>query len=193
MAAGSLSRSQVVNHGVPSARASRGRGRSIICLPWFCAGASWLQLIQPTCHEQRCHSSGAVDRMGLLSFRRLRSCHVCCAVGAGILFTISVLWYWGSKRKVMALDSQKVLLADLFRVKHPADEDDRHAAALPVFRQLCSCGKISEGTLKACWWCNGTGQMLACYLHALMLIIDVVQHLSPVEGNHSKERGPDNL
>ena len=114
-------------------------------------------------------------------------------MGAGILFTISVLWYWGSKRKVMALDSQKVLLADLFRVKHPADEDDRHAAALPVLRQLCSCGKSSEGTLKACWWCNGTGQMLACYLHALMLIIDVVQHLSPVEDNHSKERGPDIL
>ena len=49
--------------------------------------------------------------------------------GAGILFTISVLWYWGSKRKVLALDSQKVLLADLFRVKHPADEDARRAAA----------------------------------------------------------------
>ncbi len=56
----------------------------------------------------------------------------CCGVGAAILFTISVLWYWGSKRKVMALDSQKVLLADLFRVKHPADEDDRYAAALPA-------------------------------------------------------------
>lgn len=57
--------------------------------------------------------------------------------GAAILFTISVLWYWGSKRKVMALDSQKVLLADLFRVKHPADEDDRHAAPHLVLRALC--------------------------------------------------------
>ena len=43
---------------------------------------------------------------------------------AAILFTVSVLWYWGSKRKVHALDSQKVLLADLFRIRHPADEDD---------------------------------------------------------------------
>lgn len=45
-------------------------------------------------------------------------------VGAAILFTVSVLWYWGSKRKVHALNSQKALLADLFRIRHPADEDD---------------------------------------------------------------------
>ena len=44
---------------------------------------------------------------------------------AAILFTISVLWYWGTKRKVNALDKQKVLLADLFRIQHPADDEDR--------------------------------------------------------------------
>ena len=48
----------------------------------------------------------------------------CSHVCAAILFTVSVLWYWGSKRKVHALESQKVLLADLFRIRHPADEDD---------------------------------------------------------------------
>ena len=52
---------------------------------------------------------------------------------------MSVLWYWGSKRKVMALDSQKVLLADLFRVKHPADEDDGYAAASPPVFTSCVC------------------------------------------------------
>jgi hypothetical protein len=35
---------------------------------------------------------------------------------------VSLLWYWGTKRKVDALDGQKVLLADLFRLA-PPDED----------------------------------------------------------------------
>lgn len=54
---------------------------------------------------------------------------MCGGAGAAILFTVSILWYWGSKRKVSALDSQKVLLADLFRLKHPANEDDRQGLA----------------------------------------------------------------
>ena len=84
----------------------------------------------------------------MVSLNLWRRSHGCCAGGAGILFTISVLWYWGSKRKVMALDSQKVLLADLFRIKHPADEDDRQAAVPPFLMSLCSCWEFSEGTLK---------------------------------------------
>jgi hypothetical protein len=43
---------------------------------------------------------------------------VCCC-HAAILFAISVLWYWGTKRKVDALDAQKVLLADLFSLRPP--------------------------------------------------------------------------
>ncbi len=41
---------------------------------------------------------------------------------AGILFTVSVLWYWGTKRKVDALDSKKVLLGDLFKLTGLGDE-----------------------------------------------------------------------
>lgn len=43
--------------------------------------------------------------------------------GPGILFGMSLLWYWGTKRKVDALDSQKVLLADLFAIKGPDDDN----------------------------------------------------------------------
>ena len=46
--------------------------------------------------------------------------------GAGILFGVSILWYWGTKRKVDALESQKVLLADLFALKSPDDECALH-------------------------------------------------------------------
>ena len=67
----------------------------------------------------------------------------CFCVGAAILFTVSVLWYWGSKRKVMALDSQKVLLADLFRIKHPADEDDG-CVAEPPFCVLKTVKKLER-------------------------------------------------
>jgi hypothetical protein len=51
--------------------------------------------------------------------------------GAAILFGVSMLWYWGTKRKVDALESQRVLLADLFKLKSPDDE-----CALPYPSQL---------------------------------------------------------
>jgi hypothetical protein len=46
----------------------------------------------------------------------------CCVFPAAILFTMSVLWYWGTKRKVEALDSRKVLLGDLFKLTGLGDD-----------------------------------------------------------------------
>ncbi|BDA46994.1 Potassium transporter 5 [Coccomyxa sp. Obi] len=46
---------------------------------------------------------------------------------SGILFTMSVLWYWGTKRKVEALDSMKILLGDLFKLTGLGDEGPRAA------------------------------------------------------------------
>ncbi|KAK9918504.1 hypothetical protein WJX75_004557 [Coccomyxa subellipsoidea] len=46
---------------------------------------------------------------------------------SAILFTMSVLWYWGTKRKVEALDSRKVLLGDLFKLTGLGDDGPRAA------------------------------------------------------------------
>ena len=83
----------------------------------------------------------------------------------GILFTMSVLWYWGTKRKVEALDSMKVLLGDLFKLTGLGDDGC-------VQTPLCwsvSTVDMSPHYPKACLFlgCNwaGTqmdGKLVAC-------------------------------